>query len=356
MSVWDSVIEGAAKVGGAYLSNSGGDGNNNNGAKIQPSTTGTTQLSDFDIMYNAASVQSMYDLTSKLDQWSNMDQNFFQNTFQPFQEKLIQTNSDLLPSIEKVAGSTLEANARDLTQNETLKNMFRTSVAGTERQFSGQIDSLLKQVDSVPSEQERVGQALASVESQFGQAGKALTRDVQSRGQAVSQASKRSMEFEKAKAKAGAAGSAAEAARAEKMAATERTLGVLGQKSGQATSQLLGVQGGQQAGLATPQVGGVTPTTGLAGAQLQADLEKTGSQQTFGTRTRDDRAVQVQKGVTNPALTSGATGQMPSAGANMMYAGGNQNFNEAGGVTGSVLGGVGKMIGGVIGTSINPPR
>ena len=356
MGVWDSVISGGAQVAGAYLSNSGGGSATGADGKVRNSTTGKSQLSDFDIMYNAASVQSMYDLTNKLDQWSNMDQNFFQNTFQPFQEKLIQTNSDLLPSIEKVAGNTLEANARDLTQNESLKRAFRTSVSGTERQFSGQINSLLRQVNNVPSEEERVGQALASVESQFGQAGKALSRDFQSRGQAVSQASKRSMEFEKAKAKAGAAGAAAEAARAEKMAATEKTLGVLGQKSAQATSQLLGVQGGQQAGLATPQVGGVTPTTGLAGAQLQADLEKTGSQQTFGTRQRQDDVTQVQKGIQNPVLTSGATGQAPTGGANMMYAGGNPNFNEAGGVTGSVLGGVGKMIGGVIGTSINPPR
>ena len=120
------------------------------------------------------------------------------------------------------------------------------------------------------------------------------------------------MEFEKARAKAGAAGVAGERARAEKMAATEKGIGVLAGKSAQATQQLLGVQAGQQAGLATPQVGGVTPTSGLEGAKLQADISKAGATQQMGTRGREDQVTQVQKGVVKPALTSGATGQAPA--------------------------------------------
>lgn len=347
MGIWDTLLEEGIKAGGAYLSASGdddgGDKTTTSIQPVQPRTEGTASMSDFDILYNASAVQSMYNLTAKMDDWANQNRQFFGQVYQPYQEDLIQSNAALLPAIEKVASNTLEANARDLSSNTALKDAFRTSIAGVERQFSGQVDSLIQQIESVPTEQERVGQALAQVESQFGQAGKALTRDFQSRGQAVSQASKRDLEFQKARAKAGAAGAAGERARAEKLAATEKGIGVLAGKSAQSTQQLLGVQAGQQAGLATPQVGGVTPTSGFEGTQVAGDLAKAGAGQSFGTRQKQDQVTQVQKGTVQPALTSGAAGGLTTGSAQP----GPVNFpggGVAGATTTPVSGGAGANV------------
>jgi hypothetical protein len=131
----------------------------------------------------------------------------------------------------------------------------------------------------------------------------------------VSQASARNLAIEKAKAKSGAAGAAAEAARQEKLNVAERGVALSGQAQAGATNQLLGVQAGQQAGLATPQVGGVTPTEGLGAAQIQAKTETELGTQEFGTRTRADDVTHTQKGIEQPVMSSGASGAAPTGAA-----------------------------------------
>lgn len=421
---WGSLAGLGIEAAGAYLSATADDDRTTtNISPVQPRTTGTSQIVDYDILHNARAVEGMYNLTNKLDQWSSADRGFYENVYQGYQQDIMTTNQTLLPTIERVSASTLQANARDLVSNESLKATFReramyeamddpatatqvkTFIAQSGRMpatediksnralynlrnsikaVTGKVDpasaaaisSFNQQIENIPTTEERVGQALANVESQFGQAGKELAREFQSRGQTVTQASKRAQLFEKAKVKAGAAGAAAEAARAEKLAGAEKAVGVAqteaqlgtgrealrvqtqqagvgaaidvaraeseragaaldatGRAAGltmaeaQAQAQretgaagvratdvasLTALQGAQQAGLATPQVGGVTqadPGTGVAG--VQAGLSRAGAEMTFGTRQKQDEVQQVQEGVKSPTLTSGATGTAP---------------------------------------------
>jgi len=324
MSIWDTVIEQGVKAAGAYLTasgDSGGDSKTTHITPVQPSTEGTATISDFDILYNANAIEGMYNLTNQLSEWSTQDRDFFQSVYQPYQESIVGTNTALLPTIERVAGRTLEANARDMVSNENLKQMFRGSIGGVNVHTEGAMANLRNELANVPTTEERVGQALTSVEKQFSEAGKQLTADFASRGQAVTQASKRDLAFQKATAKAGAAGAAAEAARGERLRAAQAGVGAELQKTEsdvrtrqQETASLVALQNAQQAGLALPQVGGVQQTTGFEGAGVTAGLTQAGAEQSFGTRQKQDAVTQVQQGVKAPALTAGATGEAPVEG------------------------------------------
>lgn len=310
---WGSLATIAGSAIGGLLGDGGDDGDRTTttSATVNPRTVSGGQMQDFDILYSQQAVEQMQELTKRIEEWSTTDRDFFTNTYQPFQENIVRTNEALLPAIEQVAGATLEQNARDMQSNEGLKSMLRDQAGAA---GEGQVESLqrfMTELDNIPSEEERVGQALTRVEGQFTQAGKQLARDFQSRGQTVSQASQRGLAIEKAKAKAGAAGVAAESSRTERLAAAERGVGVTGSVQAGATSQLLGVQAGQQAGLATPQVGGLKETTGLESATLEAGLATTQATQELGTRTRADSVEQTQAGIKNPVLTTGATGVAP---------------------------------------------
>jgi hypothetical protein len=313
-----------AKIGGTVLDNiwgdddGGGDKKTTNITPVQPSTTGRAAMSDFDIMYSQSALESMNKFTDKVGEWAQTDRNFFENVYQPFQERVAQTNATILPYLSATTTATLEQNAKDLMKNDTLKNFLRNKAQVGDTGMDVALRAFEDHIAKVPDEQTRVGQALASVEQQFGDIGKQLTRDFASRGQTVSQASKRDLAMEKAKAKAGAADAAAEKARGEKGAALqaglEANIGVNEASAAQRAkdvASLTSLQEAQQAGLSTPQVEGLTERQGYEGAGLQAGLETTQSTQEFGTRKREDTVTQVQKGIENPVLTSGATGQVP---------------------------------------------
>jgi len=320
-------LDTAISTGGAILGGLLSDGDTNKGTsgEIKNNTVTNVSIGDKDVIYRQQAVDAMDKLADQLAQFGATDRAFFDNVYQPFQQSIMDTNAALLPVIEQVAGATLEANARDLFGNEALKNTLRGRAGGTDAGIESTMASLRSQIDKIPSIEERVGKALASVEGQFKGAGKELARSFSSRGQAVSQSSQRDLAFEKARAKSGAAGLAAESSRAEQMAGAK--LGVDAQLAAsqtqaglqsQATNSLVALQGAQQAGLSTPQVGGVTQAgNGLDAANIQAGVTVAAGTQTFGARTSDDTVTQTAKGLNMPNLTSGATGSLKQPTATM---------------------------------------
>ena len=317
--IGEAIAAGGAVLG-AVLSGGGGSNNASTG-KVENSTVTTTNIADKDVLYRDQAIASMDKFAEQLAQFGANDRAFMENVYQPFQNALMQTNQSLLPMIERVAGATLEANAKDLLGNDALKNTLRNRAGGTNADAEAAMNNLRSQIDNLPSTEERVGQAMASVEGQFKGAGKELARAYQSRGQTVSQSSRRDLAFEKARAKSGAAGLAAEQSRAEHMGAAQMGVNAeLAKQQSDATTSatninsLASLQNAQQAGLATPQVGGVTQTNGLDAANIQAGVTTAAGLQTFGGRSKDDNVVQTQKGLNMPNITSGATGQKPTAG------------------------------------------
>lgn len=317
MGIWGDVISTAGSVLGGYLEGQeAGDQDQEFRPqdKVLPKTVSGSDMTNFEVLYSQEAVEALKSLTDSLNDWSNTDRNFFENTFLPYQQSLVQANLGMAQTIEKVAGSTLEANLTDIVSNEALKETFRLTAGEGLAPDSGviqQADRFFQQLDELPTESELVGQALTQVESQFTGIGKQLTRDFASRGQAVSQASRRELLTEKAKAKAGAAGVAGVTARQERLAGFERGVGVAGQveQLGQAakssaTANLIGLQTSQQAGLATPQIGGVEKITGIEEAQLTAGLVKSEAGKTLGTSTQSQTAKFEQAGVKTPVFAA----------------------------------------------------
>lgn len=312
-------------AGGAVLSAAlGGDsGSKGTSGEIKNNTVSSSNIADKDVLYRDQAVYEMDQMANILSQYSQQDRNFIESSYRPFQQSLMQSNQNLLPVIERVAGATLEQNAKDLLGNEALKGVLRNQATNGNSDIKNAYDSLTQQLSKIPTTEERVGQALTDVESQFKGAGRELARDFASRGQTVSQASRRDLAFEKAKAKAGVAGQAAEASRAEQIGAKQLGLAAAetaGQSQLQlqtgAINSLATLQSAQQAGLATPQIGGVNnPGAGLDAANIEAGVRTAAGLQTFGSRASSDEVTTTKKGIKPPVFTSGATGsQSPTGG------------------------------------------
>jgi hypothetical protein len=293
-----AIMAGGALLGG-LMSQSDDGGGDAPKPKILPKTVSGQNVSNFDILYDEEAEVALANLAEQVGQWSQDDRDFFTNTFQPFQQTLIETNQALLPAIEKTAGTSLEEVSRNLFSNRALKDTLSRAI----EQIGGDVGQIAgnfkQELDNLPTAEERIGQALTAVEGQFGKAGEALKRDLASRGIGVSQATERQLAIEKAKAKAGAVGAAAEMARTERRQALSEGLGVMSGIQGQSTQQLLGIgaqdlQAGQAATAA--QVGGtVEPGTKLT--ELQAGLTEAQATKELGTEalTRDIQFT--QKGI-----------------------------------------------------------
>lgn len=297
--------------------------------KVQPRTESSANLTDFDILYRDLAVQNMDVLTERMQAWSAQDQGFMQRTYRPFQEQLMQTNAQLLPVIERTNTAALETISRDIANTDNLKNFLTGRARNSQGMLAPELEALQNQISEIPTTEERVGQALTSVESQFSQAGKELSREFQQRGQTVSQASARGLAVEKAKAKAGAAGAAKEAARKEQLAGAQLGLSAAAQAEqtragirAQDVAGLANLQQGAALGLEAPQVGGVTEADrSLAGTA--AGLAQTAGTQSFGTRQRQDQISHTQKGIKEGVTTSGAgSGGVSGATAGVTQAGG----------------------------------
>lgn len=261
MAAW--VVPAITAAGSLLSALGSGGGSSGGGASIQKkepkirSSTNAQQGSEnIDILYDEAALSAMSDLADQIGQFAQQNENFIKDVYMPYQEQMTQANVQMIPQMEGIVGASLEGMTRDLMSNQVLGDILRARAEGDQdpNSFVNQTMSKLEtEIQNLPTEEERVGQALASVEHQFKGAGKQLAKDFASRGQAVSQASKRDLLMGKATAKAGAAGQAAEAARGERLSMLSSGLQAGLNKrlqeeqiTGAATQGLLGLQQMQQ--------------------------------------------------------------------------------------------------------------
>jgi hypothetical protein len=307
------AVMAAGSAVSALAASSGGGGSDTGGVsthkpKILPKTeSGTTQETQ-EVIYDQAALSAMSELADSIGEFADYNENFIREKYQPLQEQMLQANSSMIPQMESIAGESLEQMSRDLVSNRTLSDLLQERVKG-DADPNSLTNRLMKsytaELDNLPTEDERVGQALAQVESQFQGAGKQLVKDFASRGQSVSQASKRELLMKKATAKAGAATSAAEGARKERLSAMERGLATSLQKrageeqvSQAATQGLLGLQQMQQGALGAKaglfDVDKVDPTS-IRGQEM-ALVGQQGILQR-GTTAKGEQISHLQKGL-----------------------------------------------------------
>jgi hypothetical protein len=271
-----------------------------------------------DFVFDMEASLAMEGLTTQLNEWSGQDRDFFEKTFQPFQASLIEANQALIPGIVENSGAALKSNLKDLMGGDFLKEAFRGQMERSGGDISKFAESFSQQIDNIPTAEQRVGEAISGVEQRFGAAGAELKRQMASQGLDVSQASKRELAIEKAKAKAGAVGVASEAARKEQLAGTQAGVGVAADvQTGQA-NLLASQQTLTQTGAAlTPQVGGVQAGESISEAgRVGADLTRTGAERVLGTRSDVKSADFTQPGVVTPRFFDKETGKMVDAAGN----------------------------------------
>jgi hypothetical protein len=320
---WGLAIQAGGQILSSLLSG-GGDSSSGGGASTEKrwkkETRTDSNLADMDVLFSAESLQRMSEMTDKIGEWADSRENFIQDNVLPFQQQAIDNNKSILATIDKVNTGALEQMSKDLMSNGLIAQTMQARVDNGGIEKGGLMDkasSMMKtEIDNLPSVEERVGQALTAVEGQFSAAGKALTRDFASRGQSVSQASKRDLLMNKAKAKAGATGAAAQGAREERMNMLNLGVNAGGQveaagQSGVASgvNALATLQNSNQAMLgatnnALVDPGKIQESEGLAG--LEAGLTSTSSQQAFGTRARTDSINNIQKGTKDFVQVAGA--------------------------------------------------
>lgn len=310
--IWPAIIAGGAMIGSSLIGAMSKDKDKGYpDPEVLPKTVSGQNKSDFDILYDSIAEGQMTELTKQLGDWASKDRDFFKNVYQPFQNDIINTNQQLLPTIEKVASASLEANAKALVTNTKLQDAFSKTAAegfGDDSRVSEMADNFFTELKNMPSESEMVGQALTAVEGQFEQAGKELTREFASRGQAVSQASKRDLAFQKAQAKAGAAGVAKSGFRSESLQRAEAGLGAA---TGLAESEqslklgaaegIIGLQdaatriGESSMGMQVGGLGDVATGEGLA--DIQAGMTTKAAEKMQGTSTETEDIQHTQKGI-----------------------------------------------------------
>jgi hypothetical protein len=300
MGIWDKVVDVALDVGGAIIGGFGDDEPDQPDRSVQPSTTSLTDDQTVKFVFDEAARDAMKNLTSQMQNWSETDRTFFEDKFMPFQQALIDTNMGLLENISKNSNLSLEQSMKDLAGGEMLKNAFRANISDLGGQISDVANRFAQELEKLPTEQDRIGQAVSRVEQTFGQAGAEIRRKMAAQGINVTQATERSIALQKAQAKAGAVGAAGEQARRERMDALSTGAGVFANLQAGQSAQLTAQQQLTQAGVGlTPQVGGVVAPDAVSGAGvIGADLTKTGAETIMGTEKTQTGFEVVQPGVT----------------------------------------------------------
>ena len=317
-NVWPLVVAaGISAVGGILAAKASDKGSAAvGGDKILPNTVSGNEVSSQDFLFDIESVKAMQDLTTSMSEWSGQDRDFFKNTFEPFQESLVQSNQELLPSIVKNSSTALQQNLNDMFDSTALKDQFRTMSLASGERIGDFSEKFAEQVDKIPTAEQRIGQAISGVEQRFGQAGAELKRQMGAKGLDVSEAGIREMMIGKATAKAGAAQQAGEAARKEMLDATAQATGVFSTVQQSQTAQLTAERGLVQSGATLmPQVGGVKDqeSVGAAGA-IEAQLTAQESGKQLGTASEKKDAEFTQKGVQVPKFFDKETGNVITAG------------------------------------------
>jgi hypothetical protein len=268
----------AASVAGSVISSAFGGKADKGKPKVARNTVSGNEFSDIEFLFDEQLDQAFENFTSQLTEAASEDRQFFKNVYEPFQQSLIQTNQSLLPVIQKNTTAALEANMKDLLGSERLKESFRENLGSFGGALADVANRFSQELDTLPTDSQRIGQAVSAVEQQFGQVGSDIKRQLASQGQNVSQATLRELGIAKAGAKAGAVAQAGEQARAERRAALSEGSGVFANLQQSQSSQLLGQVSSTQAGAGlTPQVGGVGALTGTSEAtKLAGGLVETG--------------------------------------------------------------------------------
>ena len=310
------VSAGAGIVGSLF----GGGGDDPPKPKVLKSTISNQSESNTNFLFDEEATEAMDNLVTQLNDWSTTDRDFFENTFQPFQANLMEANQQLIPGIVANSGEAMEQSLKDLVGGYFINEAFRNQINQSGGDVSKFAQSFSDQIDNIPSADQRMGEAIAGVEQRFGEAGKELKKQMGAQGLNVSQASQRDLAIEKAKAKAGAVGVAAESARKEQLTGAQAGVGVAGQVQ-QSQSDMLATQQNlaQTAAGITPQLGGVEKTDALSGAgQVGAELTQTGAVKVLGQGTDQKGAQFTQKGVVAPKFYDKETGELVDAAGNPM--------------------------------------
>lgn len=287
-------------------------------AEILPNTVSGNSYSDQDFVFDEEAQAAMKSLTEQMNTWSQTDRSFFEETFQPFQQALIEGNKSLIPNIVENSKESLSQNVSDLVASDHLKTQFRSMIKDSGGAISEFGANFLEQVRNIPSTEQRVGEAVAGIEKSFGQAGAELKRSMAAKGLDVDVASKRALAIAKASAKAGGVQQAKEASRLEQMTASERAVGVASQVQESQANMLTQERGLLQAGAnLTPQIGGVQETQAISEAgKVGAELTTTGAERILGQRKSDMNAEFTQAGVVTPKFFDRETGKLVDAAGN----------------------------------------
>jgi hypothetical protein len=302
-SFLDSIIDTGLDIVGGVVGALGEEDSDPKATPTSPSTVSGEVRKNVDILFDETAMEAMTNLTKKMEEWGDIDRNFFEETYRPFQESLISTNQQLLPMIGQNANLSLEQNIKDLTGSDALKTIFRNNISDLGGQMSDTAKRFGAELDNLPSVQERVGQAVSAVEQQFGQAGQDIRRRLAAQGLNVSEATERDLAIKKATAKAGAVGAASEAARRERTDALAQGAGVFSNLQASQAGLLANQQQLTQQGVGlTPQVAGVQATGAVSEAGgLAKDL--TGA---AGLLARGTSETGRDISVTQAGATSGA--------------------------------------------------
>jgi hypothetical protein len=302
---FDAVLDvGSAFIGGVL----GDDDPDPKATPTSPNTKSGETRSTTDIMFDEEAMATFKNFSNKLSEWGDIDRGFMENTYRPFQEDLIATNTQLINMIGQNSNLALEQSIKDLTGSDELKAMFRSSISEQGAQISDFAQRFAAEVDNIPTTEQRVGQAASAVEQQFGQAGADIRGRLKAQGLQVSQATERDLAIQKATAKAGAVGAAAEASRAERMNAAQTGAGVFSTLQASQSNQLLAQQQATQQGVGLlPQIGGVTEP-GMEATKIAGDLVGAGALTARGTEQTGRDLNITEAGVTGgnfPGLDGG---------------------------------------------------
>jgi hypothetical protein len=311
---------GISAVGGiiSSLASGGDDGPDYPEPVVLPKTVSGNVVSDMDFLFDIEAHEAMQYLTTQMNDWAEQDRDFFQNTFVPFQESLIQTNQALLPDIVKNSSTALKQNLKDMMGSEFLKESFTNNALAAGGEVGKFASDFAQMVDEIPSADVRVGQAISQVEQRFGAAGAELKRAMGAKGLDVSEASTRELTIAKAGAKAGATGVAREAARREALDATTQGVGVMSNVQQSQSNLLAQERGLTQAGAnLLPQVGGIqeTQSVGAAG-EIAGQLTTSMSEKILGQTSEVKQAEFTQPGIVTPRFFDKETGTMVDAAGN----------------------------------------
>jgi len=300
-NIWPLVIAaGITAVGGIVSSLAASPGGAGGSAgKIRESTVSGNSTGAQDFLYDLTAVKNMQDFTAQMGEWSGQDRNFFDSVYKPFQEDLMEANQAMLPNIVANSSEAMQQNLSDLFDSSMLKDSFKEATLKTGAQAMDMADKFAEQIDSIPSSEQRIGQAISGVEQRFGQAGAELKKTMGAKGLDVSEASVRDMMIGKATAKAGAAQQAGEGARRELMDATAAATGVFSKLQTQSAEMLGGERDFTQASTdMQPQVGGVKDLESVSGAtSFGAQMTTADAGKQLGTTSEKKDVTMTQRGI-----------------------------------------------------------